>query len=385
MIQNILFFLHNYPGCGGIETVTTKLANFLVEKGKKICIYSLERNHSEELLSELDDRVMFVASKNTSSESDDNCEQLVHLMDEKKIELVIFQDSYNPVENLLLKAKKQHDCKIWVVEHNTPDSRILAFTNSKPTKAFYKLKRALFYPLYIKKISSQTRNRTRNLYNSFDKYILLSKNFIPVWEEVTGIKSHDRLTYINNPLTITRPDSFQFEKEKICLFCGRLVSQKGLDMLMRIWEKVEGRSKDWNLIIVGDGPEKGKIEQFIEERKLKNVYLEGFRKNTSEYYFKSSILCMASIYEGWLLSLVEAMAYGCVPFTFNSYAAAEDIIQNGENGYLIAPFAEDEYVEKLVGLMKSGDELKVMSRNAFESSSKFSVEKIGQKWLEIIR
>lgn len=54
----------------------------------------------------------------------------------------------------------------------------------------------------------------------------------------------------------------------------------------------------------------------------------------------ASILCMTSTIEGLPMVLLEVMAAGCVPIVYGSFAAAEDVITNGENGYVVEPFCK---------------------------------------------
>ena len=84
---------------------------------------------------------------------------------------------------------------------------------------------------------------------------------------------------------------------------------------------------------MGDGEHRKIIESYAEKNGVANLSFEGNRKNIADYYKKSKILCMTSAYEGWPMVLAEAMAYGCVPVSFNQGGQA-DIISHLSTGFL---------------------------------------------------
>ena len=120
------------------------------------------------------------------------------------------------------------------------------------------------------------------------------------------------------------------EKENTVLFVGRIDNRsKKIFTLLDIWENID--IDDWKLVIVGDGPDKKEVEK--KANKIKNIEMVGF-KVPDEYYKKASIFCMTSIFEGFPMSLTEAMQNGCVPIIFGSFPAAYDIIKDQERSSL---------------------------------------------------
>lgn len=229
------------------------------------------------------------------------------------------------------------------------------------------------------------KQRHKKLYSICNRYILLSNNFRnEFYNLVPEAKTSDKLLYISNPITITKSNNQFWKKEKICLFCGRLQRQKGIQHLMKIWKLVEKQDNSWKLVIVGDGSERKYIENFIKKYNLKRIELLGYKNNVNPYYEKASILCMTSIFEGFGLVLVESMLYGCIPILFNSFASASDIINTGENGFLIPPFNIKKYTKQLLNLMHKSEIMKEMSKNAILSTEKFNVDSIGEQWINLL-
>lgn len=383
--MNVLMYLHRYPSYGGIESVTTYISNYLSEKGIKISIFSFVSQNEEKLKSLLNHNIkIYHPLKNDNNEITIK-NYLSSILINEKIDIVIFQDSYAPIEQILLNVLSGTNIKLCTVEHNVPNCFIKSLKQEYSTKLkWYPTKQWLSYLYWLFKIKTTIRKRHKLLFKRSDKYILLSTKFYPILKNITGKTDKQKLLSINNPITISIPVNKCFKKEKICLFCGRLTEQKGIKYLMEIWSKIEPNNPEWKLVIVGDGPLKEFVLSAITNYNLKHVILEGFQNDPSIFYSKASILCMCSIFEGWMLSLVEAMVYGCVPITFNSYESASDIITSGINGLLIKPFNINEYVSKLQLLINDSGKRQNMSINAIQNAQRFSIDRIGNEWMTLL-
>jgi glycosyltransferase involved in cell wall biosynthesis len=123
--------------------------------------------------------------------------------------------------------------------------------------------------------------------------------------------------------------------------------------------------------------EKKKMEKFCQEHELDRVTFFG-KDNPNEFYKKAKIFHMTSAYEGFGNVLVEAQSYGCVPFLFNSYSAALDIVSHKENGILVTPNI-NKYVEETKDLMMNSTKLNQLGINGYEHINKISCEEIFKK------
>ncbi|MBM6862067.1 glycosyltransferase, partial [Clostridium saudiense] len=117
--------------------------------------------------------------------------------------------------------------------------------------------------------------------------------------------------------TIYNPLSFRSEVKSDCkknniLFVGRLVKQqKGLDLLIDAFKIIHNKQKDWNLNIVGDGPDKQwLIDKIHKENLINNTKIINVTNNMKKYYLDSSILVSTSRWEGFGLVITEAMECG---------------------------------------------------------------------------
>jgi glycosyltransferase involved in cell wall biosynthesis len=181
-------------------------------------------------------------------------------------------------------------------------------------------------------------------------------------------------------------DDVCLEKDKVVMFCGRFENwSKRIDRLLRIWQKTQDRLPQWQLQLVGDGADGKMLRQMAKDLGLKRVSFEGMKKNVSDYYQKASIVAMTSDTEGWPLALSEAQAHGCIGIAFGCTAGVTEILgSDGECGFVVTPFDEDEYVETLVKVASMSDEEQMrIRRNAVARRSEYVPEVIAQKWREL--
>ena len=364
--KSILFVLNRFPGIGGIENVTITLANHFVRaygyKDKKIHIYCL------------------------SHDMESCYEKISEIQQHEGITHVIYQDSYSPTLSLL-DCFDRRKVKVIVAEHNTPDALVkdkVAEFRFEPVKSKRQLIRKVLFPYICIKNVLQVRRHHRKAYAKADIYVVLAKAYLPIVRKMVG--NGDKLIYINNPLTIPFPKQSQLTaKQNEVLFVCRLTSQKGTDLILKVWERFYSTHPGWTLKIVGDGPERTAMERWVESHHLTNIVFEGFKTNIVPYYQQAKIVCITSRFEGWGLVLVEGMAYSCIPIAFKSYAAVSDIIDDGVDGFVVKPYDIDGYVRCLSEIANDRQHLESMQEKAAEKAKRFSLDAIGRKWVELLR
>jgi glycosyltransferase involved in cell wall biosynthesis len=130
------------------------------------------------------------------------------------------------------------------------------------------------------------------------------------------------------------------------VFAGRLIKDKNIDMLIKAISIVTTKIPDFKCIIIGDGPEKAKLDKLTHDLNLQtNVLFTGFLDDYFEVlsYMKSSdIFVFPSSREGFGIVALEANACGLPVITVNHRRnATTDFIKNNINGYVCEPSAED--------------------------------------------
>ena len=227
--------------------------------------------------------------------------------------------------------------------------------------------------------------RQRLLYQTLvkdcDKVVLLSSNFYKSYKRIGKIDSCNKLAAIPNMISFPYVDK-EYDKEKRILFCARMGEQKRPERVLYLWAKIFQKYPEWHLDMVGDGPLLQRLQDLAAELNTKNVVFYKFR-DPIPFYQRSPIFIMTSNYEGWALTLLEAMQYKCVPIAFESYASITDIIDDGENGFLIKPFDVNTMADKVEYLMRNPKDVVVMGRNAFQKVSNFRPSVVMKLWINL--
>jgi glycosyltransferase involved in cell wall biosynthesis len=119
------------------------------------------------------------------------------------------------------------------------------------------------------------------------------------------------------------------------LFVGRLHPQKGLDQLVEaMWELVDTDRRDVHLLVVGQGPERTKLEPQTRAGALaKRVHWLGQRRDVASLMKSSTLLVLPSVWEGMPNVVLEAMAAG-LPVVATKVDGTAELITDGETGWL---------------------------------------------------
>ncbi len=164
-------------------------------------------------------------------------------------------------------------------------------------------------------------------------------------------------------------------------YIGRLSHEKGVDNLLQAFGQVFGRTKGISLLVVGDGPEKQKLqERFSHEAWWRGIVFAGTLswKDAMRHLSAMDCLVVPSRFEGFGLSAVEAMA-ASRPVIASRTGGLSEIITHGRDGFLYEP----EDVSALAGQMCLLADDKQLCRNfsmsAFRRSQDFDVEPYSRK------
>lgn len=216
-------------------------------------------------------------------------------------------------------------------------------------------------------------------------------------DAVTILTSYDKAFFDKKSrkvVVMPNPCSFQPNKEKtkrnkIILSVGDLdrYYHKGFDNLLDIASEVLKKHPDWKFMIVGYGDKglnilKEKAKQLNLED---NVIFAGFRKDVQQLMQSSAIFMLTSRFEGLPMGLMEASSQGIACIAFDCVSGPSDIIQNGHDGFLVKDQDIKEMVEKTNMLIEDETLRMNLSKNAIQSSIKYSVENIGEKWHDLFK
>lgn len=374
--MRLLFYLSRYPGWGGIETVTYTVIEELLKRGHRIDILSHKQQHEAQ---DIPASVTLFKMPDTSAlDTKVNREFAESIVKKNTYDLIVYQDCYEPNEELIVDVSTKCGIPFILFEHNTPLLLYkMKFLSDNPFKRFIQ---TIIYPLLQQRNLHRERKRKRFLYDNCTKYVLLSSKYIPeIAKRIKiPINSHNKFSNIPNPIKCEFTENNKKCKE--LLFVGRLVKEKQIDKILKIWKRLQNRYPEWVLSIVGDGPLRLELEKFVKHNDINRVHFYGYQ-NPKEFYRRSEIFLMTSRFEGWGMTLLEAMSQGCVPVVENNFSALSDIIDNRINGIVIpAKASVKKWSNLLSELMDNHTLLATMSKEGSKTIQKYSIDKIIDRW-----
>lgn len=172
------------------------------------------------------------------------------------------------------------------------------------------------------------------------------------------------------------------------LYVGRLSQEKDLTTLISATEKLLHFYGDsFKLNIVGDGPERKKLEKLVQTKKLKkNISFVGWvdKKTIAKFYKENDIFVLPSLDESMSNALLEAMASQLV-VVVSSIKGNEKLIKNLQNGLVFRVSDPDDLALKLHQALNNKDLAKNLAESAYLTSRKYSWEKSANAYLEIFK
>jgi glycosyltransferase involved in cell wall biosynthesis len=167
------------------------------------------------------------------------------------------------------------------------------------------------------------------------------------------------------------------EERKNIIFAGRLEKVKNIEKLIKIYNFLPEKIKNENqLIICGTGSLFNKLKETVEQLNLKNnIVFKGHLAyhDVLEEISKAKLMVMASEFEGFPMSIAEALSFG-TPVVSSDVGSIATVIKNGYNGYCLnKDDPESIFAQKWLEILTDFEKF---SFNALESSKVFNPENI---------
>ncbi len=171
------------------------------------------------------------------------------------------------------------------------------------------------------------------------------------------------------------------QDEKVILFVGNLRSVKGARYLIEAMRLIKDKNASARLTLIGDGEERGALQNHVKELELER-YVTFVGRVSSEkvpgYMAASDTFVLPSLSEGFPVVIAEAMAAG-LPIITTRIGGLPEIIQDGENGFLVEPMSPEQIAEKVLLLLEDDELRQRISSNNRARVKEYSWESIVQK------
>jgi len=342
---------------GGAEKVTASLANALC---KKYRVYLYEINKREELAYQLDASVIYIAG----------------LKDKKRLREMIREHFFR-----FIKFVKAHRIDTVISIDNYPTLVV------SPTRFFT---RAKYIYCDHGGLMNQWNEKDITAIRFWDSFmahrvVVLTEKTKNDYIEKFHIKPEKMKCIYNwiedEVLEARRPYNTQ---SHLILSVGRFGEEKGYDILVKIAGKVLPSHPDWQWHVYGTGETFDEIAEQVRQQGLeKQLLLKGNVENVYQRYPEYAFFVMTSYREGLPLVLLEAAALGIPMISFDIETGPNEIIIQGENGYLIPAYDTGQMADRLVELMEDENKRKYLAWQV-KMADKFNKANILKQWIELI-
>lgn len=207
-----------------------------------------------------------------------------------------------------------------------------------------------------------------------DRFVVLTEEDKASWTEL------DNVEVIPDPLAFDIDKVSPLTNKRV-IAVGRYVYQKGFDILLQAWAKIEKRHNDWELAIYGMG-DRTPYEQIIEKMHIdrNRCHLNGPTDNIKQEYLNSSLFVFSSRFEGFGMVLIEAMACGLPVISFDCPCGPKDIVRHQEDGLLV-PSGDVAELSDAIHQLLSDDALRhEMAKKAIVNVRRFELSEIAERW-----
>ncbi len=249
--------------------------------------------------------------------------------------------SQDPFESgwIARRIKKKFKLRLLVQIHTDLFSQFFKEESVLNSMRFWMAKSVMHDADCVRVVSRRIKQALHKLWNVPHERIFV----LPIYVDAEKI----RQAPVNVDLHQKYPQ-FDF----ICLVASRFSKEKNIPMAIKAFKKVVKEHPGAGLIIVGKGPEENKILKKIRWVGLsKNIVMENWSDDLISYYKSADLFLLTSNYEGYGMSVVEAMAAGCLVI-MTGVGLAGDLLKHGYNGLTVFPQRPDMLAEMILSVLK---------------------------------
>lgn len=171
---------------------------------------------------------------------------------------------------------------------------------------------------------------------------------------------------------------YKIADENVVLFTGRLISEKGVEYLVKAASRINGQ-----VVIAGDGPQKKHMEELVKKTKLSNVVLIGYvdHQTLLNVYYLADVFVAPAVWDDPMpLTVMEAMA-AKLPVVVTRRGGMATAVKDGENGYFVKTRNASDIADKVNKLLSDKQLAQKMGTCGHEAvMKKFTWSEIAEKF-----
>lgn len=182
------------------------------------------------------------------------------------------------------------------------------------------------------------------------------------------------------------PDALCARERRVLLAVGRLNAVKNYGTLIEVFSRLVDKYPTWDLVILGEGPERPALEAAVRAHKLEErVRMPGIAGNVGEWHARSDLYVLSSESEGFPNALAEALCQGLPAVSFDCDTGPRDIIRHGIDGLLAAAQDATALEQALDRLMGDDGLRQEFAVKAVDARQRFHIDRITGMWETLFR
>lgn len=305
---NIALYFYSLLQAGGAERMICQLANAMTERGKRVFLVTWDQADASSYYP-LHPSVQWLRLGFSHGITDKlrRTKNLYHAI--KNHHINILTGFVMSADKTVYAAVRMAGIRLVVAERNAPDMYWLRYTWCQRQTAFM-------------------------LMHLADCITIQS----PAFREKYPKSLQHRIQVIPNPVAAApckaAPGTANTMGRYVLLAVSRLdKTQKRLDLLLHAFVKLSHKYPQWDLRIIGDGPEKETLRGIIEQNRLTHrISLEASTPDILAVYTQCHLFVIPSLWEGFPNALAEAMSHGLPAVGFREAAGVAELIE--DHGWL---------------------------------------------------
>jgi glycosyltransferase involved in cell wall biosynthesis len=195
-----------------------------------------------------------------------------------------------------------------------------------------------------------------------------------------------KLAFLPNPLSIPKSSVRTNFAAPTIITVGRLVEQKGLDVLLAAWAKAAPQIPQWRLAMVGEGPLRAELEALARQLGIEeSVDWHGHVADPFPLMRGAEFFLLTSRFEGSPNALLEAMACGLPGIVSDASPGPIELVGVDESAGLIVPVEDVDATANAIARL-AGDETlrRMLAAEARERVREYETDQALKVWLELL-